>query len=195
MKYKGIFIIGILLLLSSQLFAPNTGLKYNYEAIQYKLKQQYLIKCEEDYNNELNNFKFALAQRESDNNWKQYNPYGYIGKFQFGKAALSVTGYGHIDFIDFLDDPGIFPEEDQEKAMDSLLRFNEALLRNYIDTYLGELFLDSIKITRTGLLAASHLAGTSNVKRFLTTNGKYNPSDHLGTRLSDYLFTFGEQFH
>ncbi|MCD6345941.1 MAG: transglycosylase family protein [Bacteroidales bacterium] len=195
MQYYRLYIISLLLILSCPLFAPNTAIGYDYDSIQAELTKQYQIKCILEYRQELENFKLALAQRESDNNWKQYNPYGYIGKFQFGQSALKATGYGHIKFLDFMDNPSIFPEADQEKAMDSLLRFNEFLLRDYIGTYLGEEFLDSIKITRSGLLAASHLAGTNNVKRFLTTNGKYNPSDHLGTRLSDYLFTFGEQFH
>jgi len=147
------------------------------------------------YQKNMREFKYAIAARESSNNWKDYNPYGYIGKFQFGKAAMQSTGFGHIEFVDFMNNPSVFPEYDQEKAMDSLLRINEYILRSYIAEFEGELFLDSIKITKTGLLAASHLAGPGNVKRFLKTNGRYNPQDQMGTRLSDYLITFGAQFH
>ena len=188
-------LILVLLCFSFRAFAPNPEPSYDYEKIQKELLEQYQLKCELEYLKKVDDFKYALAIRESDNDWKKYNPYGYIGKFQFGKAALEVTGYGHVDFYDFLDNPAIFPEKDQDLAMVSLLNFNEFILRSYIENYVGEIFMDSIRITRTGLLAASHLAGPSNVKRFLTTNGKHNPSDHLGTRLSDYLFTFGEQYY
>lgn len=155
----------------------------------------YQIDQEIMYQKNMREFKNAIAARESSNNWKNYNPYGYIGKFQFGQAALKSTGFGHVEFIDFMNNPSIFPENDQEKAMDSLLRINEFILRSYIAEFEDEIFLDSVRITKTGLLAASHLSGTGNVKRFLKTNGRHNPQDQMGTRLSDYLITFGAQFH
>jgi hypothetical protein len=176
-------------------YAPNLGQDYSYVEIQTRLEQLYLLDQEIQYEENLRNFKHAIAARESGNNWKEYNPYGYIGKFQFGKAALQVTGYGHVNFVDFMDNPSIFPEKEQEHAMDSLLRINEYLLEPYIKKYSGKFLHDSVRITRTGLLAAAHLAGPGNVKRFLETQGKHNPSDRLGTSLSDYLTTFGAHFH
>jgi len=184
-----------LFILSQSVFAPNVGPEYSFQEIQARLKKMYQIDQEIMYQKNMREFKYAIAARESSNNWKDYNPYGYIGKFQFGKAAMQSTGFGHIEFVDFMNNPSVFPEYDQEKAMDSLLRINEYILRSYITEFEGELFLDSIKITKTGLLAASHLAGPGNVKRFLKTNGRYNPQDQMGTRLSDYLITFGAQFH
>lgn len=184
-----------LLVLIQGVFAPNLRSDYSFTEIQAQLRKQYQIDQEIIYQKNLRHFKYALADKESANDWKNYNPYGYIGKFQFGKAALQSTGFGNIDFVDFMNNPSIFPEKDQEKAMDSLLRINQFILKDYINDYEGDFILDSIKITRTGLLAAAHLAGPGNVKKFLDTEGRYNPKDQLGTRLSDYLINFGAQFH
>ncbi len=176
-------------------YAPNLWNDYSFDEIQNRLERLYLIDQEIKYQENLSNFKSAIAARESSNNWKEYNPYGYIGKFQFGKAALEVTGFGHVNFVDFMNNPSVFPEKDQEKAMDSLLHINEFILQPYIDQFDGEYLMDSVKITRTGLLAAAHLSGPGNVKRFLETKGRHNPKDKMGTSLSDYLTTFGTYFH
>ncbi len=193
---KKLLIIASIFILSTfscLVFAPSLPKSYDNNAIFLKMAKEKGLRDRLSYYRSLTDFKFALAEKESSNNWRKYNPYGYIGKFQFGKDALDVTGYGHIAFHDFIDNPSIFPEKDQEMAMDSLLRFNAFVLKDYIDEYVGSHILDSITITKQGLLAASHLAGTGNVKRFLNTNGRYNPKDQLGTSLSDYLITFGKK--
>ena len=192
---KLIIVISIYILstLSALVFAPSLPASYNSEAILLKMINERELRDRLAFDRSLADFKFALAQKESSNNWRKYNPYGYIGKFQFGKAALDMTGFGHISFHDFIDNPSIFPEKDQEIAMDSLMRFNAFILKEYIQDYVGKNILDSIHITHQGLLAASHLAGPGNVKHFLNTNGRYNPKDQLGTSLSDYLVSFGKQ--
>jgi len=173
-------------------FAPSMHGAYDSNAILTRMIKENRLRDRLEYDRSLKDFKHALALRESSNNWRKYNPYGYIGKFQFGEAALDVTGYGHISYFDFIDNPSIFPEKEQEKAMDSLLMFNEFILEDYIQEYEGTVICDSITISKIGLLAASHLAGPGNVKRFLKSEGRYNPRDRMGTRLSDYLFAFGE---
>jgi len=190
-KLLAIISIYILSALSGLVFAPSMPEGYDSETIRKRMIKEIALRDRLSYNRSLADFKFALAQKESSNNWRKYNPYGYIGKFQFGQAALDVTGFGHISFIDFIDNPSIFPEKDQEIAMDSLLRFNAFVLKDYIYEYSGTCILDSIPVTKLGLLAASHLAGPGNVKRFLRTDGRYNPKDRMGTRLSDYLHSFG----
>jgi len=194
--HKAIKILLLFLILGlGRSYAPNLWSDYSYEEIQNRLEKLYLIDQEILYQENLKNFKSAIAARESSDNWKEYNPYGYIGKFQFGKAALEITGFGHVDFVDFMNNPSVFPEKDQERAMDSLLNINEFILKSYIDKFDGEYLMDTVRVTRTGLLAAAHLAGPGNVKRFLETEGEYNPRDKMGTSLSDYLTTFAAQFH
>lgn len=192
---RSIIIVGMVLFGPLGVFAPNMWPSYSYDEIQKDLRKQFLQDQEYIYRENLKQFKAEIAMRESSNNWKEYNPYGYIGKFQFGQAALEMTGFGHVSFVDFMNNPAVFPESDQETAMDSLLRYHEHLLRPYIEKFVGQYLQDSVKITRSGLLAAAHLAGPNNVKRFLKSNGKHNPSDQMGTHLSDYLTTFAANFH
>jgi hypothetical protein len=145
-------------------------------------KAQFLLK--------FNRFKKTLAKYESNNNWKEYNRFGYIGKYQFGKSALDATGFGHITLQSFKLDPASFSEREQEKAMDILLKINESVMQKSINKYVGLILLDSIRITRPGILAAAHLAGPANVKEFLDSFGEKNVKDRMGTHISDYLNLF-----
>jgi hypothetical protein len=135
-------------------------------------------------------FKKLLAKYESENNWKEYSRFGFIGKYQFGKSALDATGYVNVSLQEFMTNPSSFSEQEQEKAMDILLKINESVMVKSINKYVGLIFYDSIPITRMGILAAAHLAGPANVKEFLDSFGKKNFQDRLGTRISDYLYRF-----
>ena len=46
---------------------------------------------------------------------------------------------------------------------------------------------------RDGLRAVAHLGGKSGMKKFVRSNGEYNPSDALGTSLQDYYDKFAVQ--
>ena len=43
---------------------------------------------------------------------------------------------------------------------------------------------------RDGLKAVAHLGGVGGMKKYVRTKGEYNPSDALGTSLSDYYSKF-----
>lgn len=47
--------------------------------------------------------------------------------------------------------------------------------------------INGVPVTLSGLVAVGHLGGTPGMKKFVQTNGKYNPKDQLGTSLTDYL--------
>ena len=155
-----------------------------------KIRVEILKKDLKDYQIKYSHFKKVLSKHESRNNWKEYNRYGYIGKYQFGRSALNATGYSHITLEDFKKNPHIFPETDQEKAMDILLQLNESALNDQIKNYVGYTLCDTIRITRMGILAAAHLSGPANVKEFLESSGRENPRDRMGTHLSDYFYIF-----
>ncbi len=46
------------------------------------------------------------------------------------------------------------------------------------------------KMSRDGLRAVAHLGGKTGMKKFFKTNGKYDPADKFGTKLSDYYNKF-----
>ena len=43
---------------------------------------------------------------------------------------------------------------------------------------------------RDGLMAVAHLGGVGGMRKYVRTKGQYNPSDALGTSLSDYYNKF-----
>lgn len=128
-------------------------------------------------------FKQAIAIKESQGLYSLVNRYGYMGKYQFGKAALRSVGIRNSK--NFLKNPGL-----QERAFKALLSKNKWELRREIDRYEGKI-IRGIKITESGILAAAHLAGANSVKNFLNTNGRNTFHDGFGTSLKSYIKRFG----
>lgn len=134
-------------------------------------------------------FLAHLAFSESAGNPDTMNTLGYIGKYQFGRAALRDIGFD-VDFDEFRTNPsGVFPEDVQDLAIEAWFERNERLLRNEIERYSG-IIVNGTPITKAGILAASHLGGVGGVKRFFRTSGAYNPSDAYGTSISKYMKKF-----
>lgn len=129
-----------------------------------------------------NLFLSAIAYRESSNRYDVVNNWGYMGKYQFGRATLNNLGYEKITNEQFLSNPKI-----QEEAMIKLLKSNQHILRREIRKYSGS-SVHGVYITESGLLAAAHLAGPGNVKKWLKRGGRFR--DGLGTDLVDYLQLF-----
>ena len=71
--------------------------------------------------------------------------------------------------------------------MIALLKHNKKILRRQIRKH-ANTNVNGVWVTESGILAAAHLAGAGNVKRWLR-NGK-NPKDKLGTSLVDYMKLF-----
>lgn len=128
-------------------------------------------------------FKQAVATKESQGLYKLVNPYGYMGKYQFGKVTLRAIGI--TDTQEFLNNPKL-----QERAFKALLAKNKWELRKEIPKYEGKV-INGIKITESGLLAAAHLAGAGSVKKFLRSNGTRGFKDGFGTSLRSYIKKFG----
>ena len=104
-------------------------------------------------------FTQAIGVKESAGIYTLVNPYGYMGKYQFGRSTLRHIGV--YNFKNFLNNPNL-----QEDAFYALLCINKWELRKEIKNYSGRI-INGIKITESGLLAAAHLAGASSVKAYL----------------------------
>lgn len=128
-------------------------------------------------------FLTDIGMRESSNNYKAVNQFGYLGKYQFGRSTLNNLGYSEVSNRDFLATPSI-----QENAMRDLLKHNKKILRRFIEKYDGKV-INGIYITESGILAAAHLAGPGNVKKWLRRGKRFR--DGLGTDLTEYLQLFG----
>ncbi|WP_317192211.1 peptidoglycan-binding protein LysM [Robertkochia sediminum] len=129
-----------------------------------------------------NGFKEALAHSESRGNYFVVNSYGYMGKYQFGASAMKAVGVKNKEA--FLHDP-----EMQERAFEAILQRNKWILREYIDRYAGQT-IGGVKITESGILAAAHLGGALNVKRFLRSYGEQGFEDAFGTSIRYYMKKF-----
>ena len=120
-------------------------------------------------------FLDAIGQRESSNRYDVVNSYGYMGKYQFGSKTLKGLGY-KVSKEEFLNNPEL-----QEQAMLDLLKHNKKKLKRFIDKYEGKT-VHGIYITESGILAAAHLAGQGNVRKFFRKG--YEFKDGFGTKMT-----------
>ena len=127
-------------------------------------------------------FLEAIGHRESSNNYSVVNEFGYMGKYQFGKATLKGLGI-NVTKEEFINDHRL-----QERAMHMLLSHNRKKLKRYIKKYEGQI-IHGILITESGVLAAAHLAGQGNVRKFLKNGFVFE--DGNGTKMTSYMKQFG----
>ena len=127
-------------------------------------------------------FLEAIGHRESSNNYSVINEFGYMGKYQFGKATLKGLGI-NVTKEEFITNPKL-----QEKAMHMLLSHNRKKLKRYIKKYEGQI-IHGVLITESGVLAAAHLAGQGNVRKFLKNGFVFE--DGNGTKMTSYMKQFG----
>jgi len=127
-------------------------------------------------------FKEALAFKESRGNYSVVNTLGYLGKYQFNRNTLKAFGIHNTDT--FLKDSRL-----QEDAFFALTARNKWLLRKEIKRYSGKK-VGGVRVTESGILAAAHLAGAGNVKKYLSSGGDFNFADAYGTTIRHYLKKF-----
>ena len=129
-----------------------------------------------------NRFLEDIGFRESSNNYHAVNQFGYLGKYQFGRRTLDGLGYKDVTNREFLESHSL-----QEEAMYALLNHNRKVLRRQISKYVGTT-VAGVYITESGLLAAAHLAGPGNVRKFLRKG--YEFKDGNGTKMTSYMVKF-----
>ena len=127
-------------------------------------------------------FLKAIGHRESTNNYSVVNEFGYMGRYQFGKATLKGLG------INVTKEEFISNHKLQERAMHMLLSHNRKKLKRYIKKYEGQI-IHGILVTESGILAAAHLAGQGNVRKFLKNGFVFE--DGNGTKMTSYMKQFG----
>jgi hypothetical protein len=127
-------------------------------------------------------FKEALGFKESQGRYGVINEFGYMGKYQFGKSTLHMIGIYNTDL--FLNDTRL-----QEEAFSANTSRNKWILRKDIRRYAGR-YMNGVKVTESGILAAAHLAGAGNVKKYLRSGGSVQFEDAFGTSIRYYLKKF-----
>lgn len=143
-------------------------------------------------------FARDIGLRESGGRYDAINKWGFLGKYQFGKARLTDLGLmkkinenGTTKFVwteglstqKFLSSPEI-----QEWTFEeSCRRWLVFIQKNFRD-YIGKT-INGVYITESGLVAGLHLLGPGGVRRFLEKG--YDGTDALGTKISEYIERFG----
>ena len=106
-----------------------------------------------------------------------------MGALQFGDARLQY--YKKATGSSFT--------QDEFKANSALQDRVAAWHIADIDKTIDGLGINTDGYDRDGLRAVAHLGGKSGMKKFVRSNGEYNPSDELGTSLQDYYDKFAVQ--
>lgn len=135
-------------------------------------------------------FLKRLAKKESSNNWKIINRYGYIGKYQFGGAALKSLGvHDRINYRSFKRNPWVFPPQLQDTLAIQLMYQNKKYLNEYLEIYRDKR-INGILINDASVLAAAHLVGMGNMKKFFESGGTYIAKDGNRVTAEDYMKAF-----
>lgn len=129
-----------------------------------------------------NGFKEALAFKESQGRYHIVNTLGYLGKYQFGASTLKLMGVHDLEV--FMGDPVL-----QERAFKANIARNKWILRRDIKGFNGKR-IGGVEITESGILAAAHLAGAGNVKKYLRSYGQNDVMDAYGSSISHYMKKF-----
>ncbi|CAM3428157.1 peptidoglycan-binding protein LysM [Aequorivita lipolytica] len=127
-------------------------------------------------------FKEALGFKESRGDYHIVNDYGYMGKYQFSGATLRMMGFKNTENF-------LYDTRQQEAAFLAYTTINKWVLRKDIERYAGKT-IGGVKVTESGILAAAHLAGAGNVKKFLRSAGENRFEDANGTSIRYYLRKF-----
>lgn len=150
----------------------------------------------------LNAFLVALRMMESGGDYQAVNTLNFLGAYQFGEAALIDLGYVRADGDAYdnnysggwtskhgIDSPEEFlaSKSVQDKAAVAWVK----LMWHYIEaedlhrhawTEVG-----GVRLTPSGMLAATHLLGTGALEEFIATDGRSDPRDPYGMPVSSYM--------
>lgn len=127
-------------------------------------------------------FKEAIGFKESRGEYDAVNNLGYMGKYQFGRGTLQMIGIRNTQ--EFLQNTRW-----QEAAFAANTARNKWILRRDIKRFDGR-YVGGVYVTESGMLAAAHLAGPGNVKKFLRSGGAITFNDAFGTSIKYYLKKF-----
>jgi len=177
----------IVLFFNSSFYKPATkkNVVNSSDNLEFTVLNKKTLKLAENFiflKKDFNGFKEKLAFRESGGRYHCINKFGYIGKYQFNLSTLKM--FKIYNGKKFLNNPEL-----QEKVFLMNMQRNKWILRKDINWFVGSV-INGLEITESGILAAAHLSGPGNVKKFLRENGKADLKDAFGTSISNYLNYF-----
>lgn len=130
-------------------------------------------------------FLDKLAQIESRGKAWIVSSTGYLGKYQFNMKTIKGLGF-EVTQEEFLNNEML-----QDSVVIAYLHHNKRVLNKYIQKYDGQV-VDSVYITKAGILAAAHLVGPGGVITFLTQDSQFSTTDGNGVSARKYLQIFSK---
>lgn len=129
-------------------------------------------------------FMKRIAMIESGGKYTITNEFGMMGKYQFSPGTVRALGF-KVTQKEFLQNPQL-----QDSVMLAYMKANHDELEPIINKYNGKT-VNGIKITRAGILAGAHFAGTTGVAAYLRgQNGNF--VDARGTTITKYMAYFSD---
>ena len=136
-------------------------------------------------------FYNKLGFLESTNNYRAKNRFGFIGKYQFSQGTLRYIG------IDVTEDEYLSNPDLQEYSVRVYISHHKKILSSLIKKHNNtfvmfncDIYNEKILITESGILAAAHLAGAGNVRKFFEKNIIFK--DGNGVPITKYLKEFSK---
>ena len=151
----------------------------------------------------------ALGMREGGGGYTAINKYGYMGKYQFGKGALTDLGYidkktgrwtgknGVNSQQDFINNHGAQDAANTDFAKLNWQKLNANPIKydaNGKPVYARDMVGQTIggqTISESGLMGAAHLGGSGSVTDWLKSGGKNVAMDANGVPITNYMTTMG----
>ncbi len=148
---------------------------------------------------QLQTFATQLASSESPSPSK-VNDQGFSGQFQFGAGRLADTGLytpapgenlKANEWKGTFNIPGFPDVKTQKDFLANPAAQNAALGHDLQNTDKAIANTPGAgALDQNGLRAVAHLGGIEGMRKFVESNGKYDPADANGTHLSDYYHKF-----
>lgn len=165
----------------------------------------------------LDQYKDALGNRESTNNYNAVNPWGYSGKYQQGESALQDAGWYNGDNVNrqvtsggntatYQDFSGTWSAKAQAMGVTDYKSYmacaacqeqaqNDVIAAQWrqaqaagLEKYIGTT-QNGVQVTRSGIIAACHLKGCGGTAACLSGSG--GCTDGFRTSLYEYMQKMG----
>lgn len=141
----------------------------------------------------------SLVASESGGRWDAQNAAvgaggqkGHFGRLQFGQARLQEAAAAGA--IPQGTTPQAFmasPEIQKSAEAWHFGDIDQSIKQNGFNQLVGKVTIGGVPLTVEGLRAVAHLGGKEGMRKFVESNGAYDPADANGTRLSDYFAQHG----
>lgn len=164
-----------MLILLASIYIVNSMITFNTEQLPKSKPTQVELFMDEIAKIESPNAHYSIVSKN-----------GMLGRYQFNFGTVKSLGFTSVTREQFLRNRQL-----QDTVMVTYMRENYRELASLIERYNGKV-VSGVKVTRAGVLAGAHFAGSVGVRAFLVSNGQTQVVDGNGTTISRYMSRFSK---